>query len=597
MKTITFYSYKGGTGRSLAVANAARYLARLNFKVVALDFDLEAPGLHYKFSANKEGKPLAVQIGIVDYLHEFITEGSIPASLEKFVLTLAVPGTDQPLLRLIAAGQGPSPDYWEKLSHINWHELFYTPDAKGVQLFLDLKQRIADELQPDFLLIDSRTGITEMGGVAATLLADRVICLVMPTLENMEGARAVLRSLKRTRREMGGADIELMLALSRLPDMKNTEEESAITADIQRFFNEEAENLEDTLSCPDIFTLHSETALELREVLRVGGCVSPDESILLRDYLRLFATLVPKELMLTQVDTLVQQAKARMWDEPEAALLEMEELTESFGHPDIYRALFQFYRVRNVQGIPALKKAQRYWQISQDNQNPWVWELIQNSFKPAYSWEKEWSPDLDFIGAVWRDTGAYDEKVGGRLAVAYSNQDQYSKAADIFLTILSFSAEPTAKMVVDCLKALQRAKRNSEAEAIINAYRLTLAESPEFLAAWANFALTIKHDNFLNELANPPFIGLLEKTDSILPIALLDAVGHADKADVLTEKFILSKDYSRGDNFSEAMEIANIYKKRGKWDFFEKFIRPQLPEEIWREIESGIQSGHFKRRF
>ena len=46
MKTITFYSYKGGTGRSLALANAARYLARLEFKVVALDFDLEAPGLH-----------------------------------------------------------------------------------------------------------------------------------------------------------------------------------------------------------------------------------------------------------------------------------------------------------------------------------------------------------------------------------------------------------------------------------------------------------------------------------------------------------------------------------------------------------------------
>jgi len=467
MKTITFYSYKGGTGRSLAVANAARYLARLNFKVVALDFDLEAPGLHYKFSTNEEGKPIDVQTGIVDYLHEFITEGSIPASLEKFVITLAVPGTDQPLLRLIAAGQGPSPDYWEKLSGINWHELFYTPDAKGVQLFLDLKQRIADELQPDFLLIDSRTGITEMGGVAATLLADRVICLVMPTLENMEGARAVLRSLKRTRHEMGGEDIELMLALSRLPDMKNAEEESTITEDIKSFFNEEAENLEDTLSCPNIFTLHSETALELREVLRVGGNISPDESILLRDYLRLFVTLVPKELMLTQVDTLVQQAKIRMWDDPEAALLEMEELTESFSHPDIYRALFQFYRVRNVQGIPALKKAQRYWQISQDNQNLWVWAVIQNSFKPVYRWEKEWSPDLDFIAAVWRDAGAYDEKVGRRLAESHSSQDENSKAADIFLEILTSSTEPTVKIVVDYLKALQRAKRNSEAEDII----------------------------------------------------------------------------------------------------------------------------------
>jgi MinD-like ATPase involved in chromosome partitioning or flagellar assembly len=55
METITFYSYKGGSGRSLALATAAVYLAKLGFRVVALDFDLEAPGLHYKFSRNEDG--------------------------------------------------------------------------------------------------------------------------------------------------------------------------------------------------------------------------------------------------------------------------------------------------------------------------------------------------------------------------------------------------------------------------------------------------------------------------------------------------------------------------------------------------------------
>jgi MinD-like ATPase involved in chromosome partitioning or flagellar assembly len=594
MKTVTFYSYKGGTGRSLAVANAARYLARLNFKVVALDFDLEAPGLHYKFSTDKEGKPIAVQTGIVDYLHEFITEGAIPASLEKFVITLAVPGTDQPLLRLIAAGQGPSPDYWKKLSQINWHELFYTPDAKGVQLFLDLKQRIANELQPDFLLIDSRTGITEMGGVAATLLADRVVCLVIPTLENMEGARAVLRSLKHTRREMVGEDIELVLALSRLPDMKNAEEELKITGNIQSFFNEEAENLENTLSCPHIFTLHAEAALELREVLRVGGNISPDESILLRDYLRLFATLVPKELMLSQVDVLVEQAKARMWDDPEGALLEMEELTESFGHPDIYRALFQFYRVRNVQGISALKKAQRYWQISRDNHNPWVWTVIQNSFKPPSRWEKEWSPDLDFIAAVWRNAGANDESVARRLADAYTYQDQNSKTADIFLELLTSSAEPTAKIVIDYMEALRRAQRNSEARDIINSYKPAFSENFEFILAWADFALATMDEDFLNELATPEFIGLLEKNNSILPIALLDAVGRDKDAYAWAENHLLNTDYSNS-NIHELMSLVDKLKSRGSWDLVEKHIRPRLTAERWGELESRIKRGYGRR--
>lgn len=49
MRTITFYSYKGGTGRTLLLANLSMLAARLGKRVVALDFDLEAPGLQYKF--------------------------------------------------------------------------------------------------------------------------------------------------------------------------------------------------------------------------------------------------------------------------------------------------------------------------------------------------------------------------------------------------------------------------------------------------------------------------------------------------------------------------------------------------------------------
>ena len=42
---VTFYSYKGGVGRTMAMANVAALLARKGRKVVMLDFDLEAPGL------------------------------------------------------------------------------------------------------------------------------------------------------------------------------------------------------------------------------------------------------------------------------------------------------------------------------------------------------------------------------------------------------------------------------------------------------------------------------------------------------------------------------------------------------------------------
>ena len=95
MVTITFYSYKGGSGRSLALANAAVYLAKLGFRVVALDFDLEVPGvLHYKFSRNEDASPLAVERGIVDYVNDFRLNGEVSLPLKNFAICVPIAGIE-----------------------------------------------------------------------------------------------------------------------------------------------------------------------------------------------------------------------------------------------------------------------------------------------------------------------------------------------------------------------------------------------------------------------------------------------------------------------------------------------------------------------
>jgi MinD-like ATPase involved in chromosome partitioning or flagellar assembly len=48
---ITFYSFKGGVGRSMALANVAVLLARASNRVLCIDWDLEAPGLDRYFRA------------------------------------------------------------------------------------------------------------------------------------------------------------------------------------------------------------------------------------------------------------------------------------------------------------------------------------------------------------------------------------------------------------------------------------------------------------------------------------------------------------------------------------------------------------------
>ena len=64
---ITFYSYKGGVGRTMALANIAVLLAQMGLKVLTVDWDLEAPGLDRYF---KEYMPLNgnEHLGLIDLL-------------------------------------------------------------------------------------------------------------------------------------------------------------------------------------------------------------------------------------------------------------------------------------------------------------------------------------------------------------------------------------------------------------------------------------------------------------------------------------------------------------------------------------------------
>ena len=89
MQTITFYAYKGGTGRTLALANAAVYLARLKQRVFAIDLDLEAPGLHHKLALTPGRSLPPIKHGVVDCIHTFVAEGRIPKKLAPY--TVSVP--------------------------------------------------------------------------------------------------------------------------------------------------------------------------------------------------------------------------------------------------------------------------------------------------------------------------------------------------------------------------------------------------------------------------------------------------------------------------------------------------------------------------
>ena len=70
-KIVTFYSYKGGTGRTMALANVAWILASSGLKVLVVDWDLESPGLHRYFQPFLDPAKITATPGVIEMIREY----------------------------------------------------------------------------------------------------------------------------------------------------------------------------------------------------------------------------------------------------------------------------------------------------------------------------------------------------------------------------------------------------------------------------------------------------------------------------------------------------------------------------------------------
>ncbi len=291
METIAFYSYKGGVGRSLLLANAARFLATLGKGVVALDLDFEAPGLHYKLSAEQITNPRsASSVGAVPYLVATADDASSPPPLEKHIVSLAIPPCEEGWLSLMPAGPAPQAKYWSALKELAEKLHLGDSSGQGFMALLDLKARIADELKPDYLLIDARTGITDLGGLATTILADTVVCMFAANQESLDGTVTVVEALKNVPRIRKRKLIRVAPVLSRASKPPGDE----------RFANGVKRLLElthglktNSKEASKLFALPHDDAIAASERIVGGEQKASAFSPLYRAYLELFESLFP----------------------------------------------------------------------------------------------------------------------------------------------------------------------------------------------------------------------------------------------------------------------------------------------------------------
>jgi MinD-like ATPase involved in chromosome partitioning or flagellar assembly/Flp pilus assembly protein TadD len=301
MKTITFYSYKGGVGRSLTLSNIAMRLADLGKKVCIIDFDLEAPGLHLKFNDYIAQDKIAK--GIVEFISEFQNINYIPDKINDYLVKIDYAGTLKGSINLIPAGSIHSDSYWKDLSSINWKELFYSENSQGINLLLHLKELIKKDLNPDFILIDSRTGITDISGIAMTLLSDSVVTLAANNEENISGTAKVIRSLLSSENNLTGSLVKVYFVLSRIPYYSKPDKKHIETRIIdQALYNV---NFETDL-IDRVFVIHSDRELEEEEKFKINQIsneikLNADIVPIQEDYLTLFEELTKDDLTIEDI--------------------------------------------------------------------------------------------------------------------------------------------------------------------------------------------------------------------------------------------------------------------------------------------------------
>lgn len=308
MKTITFYSYKGGVGRSLALSNVAVKLSEFKKKVCVLDFDLEAPGLQFKF---KNYTRNVITKGIVDYISEYTQGGFLPQEIKQYSLKLSPSNKNYESIDFIPAGNVDDNSYWKKLSAINWQDMFFNKHSDGIRFFLDLKAKIENELRPDFLLIDSRTGITDIAGITLRILADEVVILSAHNSENLIGSRKIITTLLNPENKLFGKDPKITPVLTRIP-FPEEDSKRTFTVKTQQIVQTVEKEFAAVLNKPDfkLLVIHSEPKLEAYEQLLIGDLYDDNRVSISNDYYRLFEEIVNGELLPEELDEFAKNKRA-----------------------------------------------------------------------------------------------------------------------------------------------------------------------------------------------------------------------------------------------------------------------------------------------
>jgi cellulose biosynthesis protein BcsQ len=198
---ITFYSYKGGTGRTMALANVAWILANNGKRVLAVDWDLESPGLHKFFHPFLDESTVSATPGVIEIINDYESAALDPeqriddwhleyAQVERHAVSLEWDFPDGGKLDFLSAGR-QNRDYSAAVCSLDWDNFYER--LGGGRFFRAMRDDMKSKY--DYVLIDSRTGLSDVADICTIELPDvLVICFTLSN-QSIEGAANVARQI------------------------------------------------------------------------------------------------------------------------------------------------------------------------------------------------------------------------------------------------------------------------------------------------------------------------------------------------------------------------------------------------------------------
>lgn len=197
-KIVTFYSYKGGTGRSMAVANVGVVLARWGYRVLLIDWDFEAPGLESFFLAYLD-KDVMETDGFIDFLHDVAEDPNKFSKIEKWKdLRISIFSENQTAmapaqegingtLDMISAGQRIGEKKKQYFDRLHYFDIVSFYEKQDGGMFIEKLREDWINNNYDFVIIDSRTGVTDINGICTVQIPNDVVLLFTPTEQSISG--------------------------------------------------------------------------------------------------------------------------------------------------------------------------------------------------------------------------------------------------------------------------------------------------------------------------------------------------------------------------------------------------------------------------